>query len=92
VTANTDPPTVGPVARPQYGDPTYRRARAAWAARVARGEVVCHLCGRQIAGPFHLDHVRGRPGVFHPAHPLCNLIEGGQWKGRKRLEPGSGRR
>lgn len=75
--------------RPRYRDPLYQAARRGWATRVANGEVVCHLCGKIIAGPFHLDHVRGGRGALHPAHPKCNLIEGGQWKGRKRLAWGS---
>ena len=87
----------GRMARPKYRDPAYRQARRAWASRVAAGEVACHLCGRAIAGPFHLDHVRGGGGALHPAHPRCNLIEGGEWKGKKRLadsepevKPGAG--
>jgi hypothetical protein len=78
------------MAHPKYRG-TYLRARAAWAPRVAAGEVVCHLCHQPIVGSFHLDHVRGQPGVLHPAHPWCNMDEGRRWRGKRRLAWGGGR-
>lgn len=79
-----------------YADPLYRHARRYWASRVALGDVECHLCGRLIpAGPFHLDHVRGRPGDLHPAHVACNTAEGARFlgtrRGTRRVERGNGR-
>ena len=72
-----------------YRTPAYVASRLAWAPRVADRQVSCHLCGKLIVGRFHLDHVRGQGGALHPAHPKCNLIEGGEWKGKKRLAWGS---
>ena len=63
------PYPLGSMARPKYQDPLYRQARRAWATRVARGEVTCHMCGQLIAGAFHLDHVRESPGVLHLPTP-----------------------
>lgn len=78
--------------RIKYRDPSYRRARSAWATRVASGGVACHLCGQPIVGAFDLDHVRGggRGGAtLHPAHQSCNRSEGGAWRGKRRLAWGS---
>ena len=78
-----------------YADPLYRHARRYWASRVELGDVECHLCGRMIVGPFHLDHVRGHPGDLHPAHVSCNTAEGarhlGTRRGARRVERGNGR-
>ena len=54
-----------------------------------RWPVIC--AGKLIAGPFDLDHVRGGGGALHPAHPKCNRVEGGEWKGKRRLAWGSSR-
>jgi hypothetical protein len=59
---------------------------------VAAGEVVCHLCGLLIVGPFDLDHARAAGGGLHPAHPSCNRSEGAAWRGRRRLAWGSASR
>ena len=79
--------------RTRYTDPAYQATRRAWATRVAAGEVACHLCKKLIAGPFDLDHVRGGVGAtpLHPAHQRCNRSEGAAWRGKRRLEWGSGR-
>jgi hypothetical protein len=80
-----------PLAR--YKATPYLRARQGWAARVAAGGVICHLCGKAIGAgqPFDLDHVRDSVGTLAPTHPTCNRSEGARWRGRKRLAWGSGR-
>lgn len=62
-----------------YGS-AHQRLRAAWVARMARGEVVhCARCGvRLTAGtPFDLGHTEDRTGYTGPEHATCNRSEGG---------------
>lgn len=73
-----------------YGS-AHQRLRAAWQARIDRGEVVhCARCGQRIdAGmDWALDHNADRTGYLGPSHTACNNSAGGR-AAHKQMTPRS---